>query len=134
MTTKIKKHAPIVYQLYDFLKENHMGEENAISARNLSKLFGVSERALRDLISEIRESSVLQLVIGSNNKGYFVCRENEFSAMNNRLKAAAFSILKVAYANEKKAAKDGQMRVRFGKYAKDTFEAFAKDEKVKSEK
>lgn len=134
MTTKIKKHAPIVYQLYDFLKENHMGEENAISARNLSELFGVSERALREMISEIRESSVLQLVIGSNNKGYFVCRESEFSAMNNRLKSAAFSLLKVAYANEKKAAKDGQMRVRFGKYAKDTFEAFAKEEKVKNQK
>lgn len=134
MMMKIKKHTPVVYQLYDFLKEYHMGEENAISARNLSELFGVSERALREMISEIRESSVLQLVIGSNNKGYFVCRESEFSAMNNRLKSAAFSLLKVAYANEKKAAKDGQMRVRFGKYAKDTFEAFAKEEKVKNQK
>ena len=130
MMMKIKKHTPVVYQLYDFLKEYHMGEENAISARNLSELFGVSERALR----EIRESSVLQLVIGSNNKGYFVCRESEFSAMNNRLKSAAFSLLKVAYANEKKAAKDGQMRIRFSRYMKDSYEAFAKDEKVKSEK
>lgn len=134
MKTKIKIHAPIVYQLYDFLKECHMGEENAISARNLSELFGVSERALRDLISEIRESSVLQLVIGSNNKGYFVCRESEFERTNNRLKAAAFSLLKVAYANDKKAAKDGQMRIRFSKYAKDTFEAFARDEKAKTQK
>ena len=49
---------------------------------------------------------------------------------DSRLKAAAFSLLKVAYANDKKAAKDGQMRIRFGKYAKDTFEAFARDEKA----
>lgn len=63
-----------------------------------------------------------------------MCRESEFSAMNNRLKSAVFSLLKVAYANEKKAAKDGQMRIRFSKYMKDSYEAFAKDEKVKSEK
>lgn len=133
MTTKIKKHSPVVYAVYEYMK-GCVGEENAISAKDLSKRFGVSERNLREIISEIRESSVLQLVIGSNNKGYFVCRESEFSAMNNRLKAAAFSILKVAYANEKKAAKDGQMRIRFSRYMKDSYEAFAKDEKVKSEK
>lgn len=133
MTTKIKKHSPIVYAVYEYMKRC-VGEENAISAKDLSKRFGVSERNLREIISEIRESSVLQLVIGSNNKGYFVCRESEFSAMNNRLKSAAFSLLKVAYANEKKAAKDGQMRIRFSRYMKDSYEAFAKDEKVKSEK
>ena len=127
MTTKIKKHSPVVYDVYEYMK-GCVGEENAISAKDLSKRFGVSERNLREIISEIRESSVLQLVIGSNNKGYFVCRESEFSAMNNRLKSAAFSLLKVAYANEKKAAKDGQMRIRFSRYMKDSYEAFAKEE------
>lgn len=131
---KERKHQPIVCQVYTYLKENHEGEENAISAKALSERYNISERSLRDIISEIRESTVLQLVIGSNNKGYFVCREEEFLSMNNRLKSAAFSLLKVAYANDKKAAKDGQMRIRFGKYAKDTFEAFARDEKVKTQK
>lgn len=134
MKKTTQAHAPIVYSLYKCLKENHTGEENAISAKNLGELFGISERALRELISEIRESSVLQLVVGSSVRGYYVCREEEFSAMNNRLKSAAFSLLKVAYANERKAAKDGQMRIRFSKYAKDTFEAFARDEKVKTKK
>ena len=131
MKNESKKHAPIVYRVYSLLKDEHVGEENAISARDLSEEVGISERALREVVSEIRESPVLQLVVGSNNKGYFVCREGEFSAMNNRLKSAAFSLLKVAYANDKKAAKDGQMRIRFGKYAKDTFEAFVKDKDKK---
>ena len=127
MKNESKKHAPIVYRVYSLLKDEHVGEENAISARDLSEEVGISERALREVISEIRESPVLQLVVGSNNKGYFVCRENEFAAMNNRLKSAAFSLLKVAYANDKKAAKDGQMRIKMGRYVKECFEAFAKE-------
>lgn len=130
MKIETKKHAPVVYLVYDFMKD-YVGESNAIKAKDLSAHFGVSERELRDIISEIRESPVLQRVIGSNNKGYFVCRESEFERTNNRLKAAAFSLLKVAYANEKKAAKDGQMRIRFSKYMKDNYDAFAKEEKTK---
>lgn len=130
MKIETKKHSPVVYLVYDFMKD-YVGESNAIKAKDLSAHFGVSERELRDIISEIRESPVLQLVIGSNNKGYFVCRESEFERTNNRLKAAAFSLLKVAYANEKKAAKDGQMRIRFSKYMKDSYDAFVKEEKTK---
>ena len=130
MKIETKKHSPVVYLVYDFMKD-YVGESNAIKAKDLSAHFGVSERELRDIISEIRESPVLQLVIGSNNKGYFVCRESEFERTNNRLKAAAFSLLKVAYANDKKAAKDGQMRIRFSKYMKDSYDAFAKEEKTK---
>lgn len=130
MMNKAKKHSPLVYAVYECMKQ-HVGEENAISAKDLSKKFGISERNLRDIISEIRESSVLQLVIGSSANGYFVCMEEEFFAMNKRLKSAAFSLLKVAYANEKKAAKDGQMRIRFSRYMKESFDAFAKEEKAK---
>ena len=130
MKIETKKHSPVVYLVYDFMKD-YVGESNAIKAKDLSAHFGVSERELRDIISEIRESPVLQRVIGSNNKGYFVCRESEFERTNNRLKAAAFSLLKVAYANEKKAAKDGQMRIRFSKYMKDSYDAFVKEEKTK---
>ena len=130
MKIETKKHSPVVYLVYDFMKD-YVGESNAIKAKDLSAHFGVSERELRDIISEIRESPVLQRVIGSNNKGYFVCRESEFERTNNRLKAAAFSLLKVAYANEKKAAKDGQMKIRFSRYMKDSYDAFVKEEKTK---
>lgn len=130
MKIETKKHAPVVYLVYDFMKD-YVGESNAIKAKDLSAHFGVSERELRDIISEIRESPVLQRVIGSNNKGYFVCRESEFERTNNRLKSAAFSLLKVAYANEKKAAKDGQMKIRFSRYMKDSYDAFVKEEKTK---
>lgn len=130
MKIETKKHSPVVYLVYDFMKD-YVGESNAIKAKDLSAHFGVSERELRDIISEIRESPVLQRVIGSNNKGYFVCRESEFERTNNRLKSAAFSLLKVAYANEKKAAKDGQMKIRFSRYMKDSYDAFVKEEKTK---
>lgn len=135
-TTKIevKKYRPIVYGVYEHLRTYHQGEENAISGKDLSRYFNISDRTLREIVNEIRNSGVFQLVIGSSDRGYYVCREDEFNAMNNRLKSAAFSLLKVAYANDKKAAKDGQMRIRFGKYAKDTFEAFARDEKAKTQK
>lgn len=130
---EVKKYRPIVYGVYEHLRTYHQGEENAISAKDLSRRFNISERTLRDIINEIRNSGVFQLVIGSSDRGYYVCREDEFNAMNNRLKSAAFSLLKVAYANDKKAAKDGQMRIKMGRYVKECFEAFSRAEKQSAE-
>lgn len=130
MKIETKKHSPVVYLVYDFMKD-YVGESNAIKAKDLSAHFGVSERELREIISEIRNSPVLEKIIGSSAKGYYICRDEEFESTNNRLKSAAFSLLKVAYANEKKAAKDGQMKIRFSRYMKDSYDAFVKEEKTK---
>lgn len=118
-------HEPIVYRIYDLLKK-HVGKENAVSAKDLSGWFGISERQLRDYISEIRRSVELEKVVSSSNHGYYICTAEEAAQANERLYSQAFSLLKTANANEKKVGKNGQMKIRLGKFYKDTFEAFGK--------
>lgn len=133
MEEQAKHHEPIVYELYREMK-NHVGKENAVSAQALSRRFNISERELREHISTIRKSTELRAIIGSSNKGYYLCRAEEFERANARLERQAFSLLKVAYANKKKAAKDGQYLIPLGTYWKEVFEAFGCEETGEEEK
>lgn len=127
MEETIKHHSPIVYDVYAELKQ-HVGKENAISADSLSRIFNISERELREVISTIRTSGELRKIVASCNFGYYVPTAEEFAAANRRLESQAFSLLKVAYANKKKAAKDGQYIIPFGPYYQSVFESFGTEE------
>ena len=124
---EIEKMPPIVYDVYAEIKQ-HVGKENAISADSLSRLFNISESELREVISTIRTSGELRKIVASCNFGYYVPTAEEFAAANRRLERQAFSLLKVAYANKKKAAKDGQYIIPFGPYYKSVFESFGTEE------
>ncbi len=118
------KHGePITYKIYKELK-NHIGKENAISGADLSALFGISRRQLRVYIHEIRNSTELEKVIGSCNRGYYICREEDFDEADKRLERQALSTLKVVWANRKKRSKDGQYKLPLGDYYKEIFQAF----------
>ena len=115
---------PIAYKVYDFLK-GFVGEQNAISARDLAAQFALEERQLRDVINAIRNSSELERTIGSSARGYFICKDKEeFERANNILYATAFNLLRTARANERKAGLDGQMKLKLGKFYKEEYEAY----------
>lgn len=119
------KHTePITYRIYKCLKKQCVGKENAISGADLSARFGISRRQLRVYIHEIRNSTELEKVIGSCNRGYYICREEDFDEADRRLERQALSTLKVVWANRKKRSKDGQYKLPLGDYYKDIFEAF----------
>lgn len=99
-----KTHDPLVYRVYDELKTNHVGQANAIQAPDLAFKFGISERKLRSVINEIRNSTVLEKLVASDENGYYVCaNESEFNKANWRLLSAGIEMIKTARANEKKA-------------------------------
>lgn len=123
--SELQHHKPIVYSVYNELK-NHVGKKSAISAADLSSLFNISKRDLREIISTIRTSSELRKIVASSNKGYYICTAEEFKQANRRLEKQAFSLMKVAYANKKKAAKDGQMLIPLGQYWSEVFESLGK--------
>lgn len=123
MPIETKHSEPIVYRVYDELKK-HVGRENAVSAADLSARFNISERQLRSIVHEIRNSTELEKFVGSCNEGYYICREEEAETAMRRWENQAHSMLKVCYANRKKAAKDGQYKMSLGKYYADVFEAF----------
>lgn len=119
------KHSrPIVYRIYDYLKENHVGKENAISGADLSAKFDISQRKLREVINEIRNSQELEKIVASSNTGYFICTQEEFRRANNRLLSTARNLLRTVQSNERKAGLDGQMKIQLGEFYKDTFQAF----------
>ena len=115
-------HSPIVYHVYEEMKK-HVGRENAISGEDLSRAFGITTRHLRYIINEIRNSGELEKVIGSCNAWYFICTKEEQSRANLRIYRQAFSLLKTARANDKKAAKNGQGKIKLGEYFKEFYES-----------
>lgn len=115
-------HSPIVYHVYEELKK-HVGEENAVSAEYLCCLFGISSRHLRFIVNEIRNSGELEKVVGSCNRGYFICTKEEFARANRRIYRQAFSLLKTARANDRKAARNGQGKIKLGEYFKVFYES-----------
>ena len=117
------RHEDIAYQIYGVLC-GHVGKKNAVPADGVAKQVGVAERKLRDYISEIRRSSEFEKIVCSSNNGYYIATEEEADRANRRLYSQAFSLLKTANANERKAGKNGQMRIRLDDFYKETVEAF----------
>lgn len=101
-------HSPLCMAIVDKLKSQHIGSQNAISMKDLSEYFNVSERTLRYFIREIRQAQDIPLTIGSNNDGYYICTKEDFKKSNRRLYSMAFSLLKSARSNSRKASLDGQ--------------------------
>lgn len=122
--TETKHHEPIVYRIYDELK-NHIGKKNAISGKDLSEMFNISDRVLRGYINKIAGCSELTRTVGTSNKGYYICSNNkEFNQANGRIWKQALSLIKRAKAQEKKAQADGQFQIQLGKYYKEFIQAF----------
>ena len=112
---KKQEHDELVFRVYQTLLLSCVGAKNAVSAKDLSDWFGITQRKLRGIINEIRLSSDFEKVIGSCVKGYFVCSsKEEVDGANKALRHHALSELAVWSANEKKAGRDGQAVIRFG--------------------
>ena len=87
--------------------------------------FGTDRRSLRNIIREIRNSDTLEKLVAGDESGYYVCAtEEEYEKATNRLWSAAFSLLRTARSNAKKAGMDGQFKIRLGKCFAETFEAY----------
>lgn len=122
--SKFNAHEPILYQIYAEM-QNHVGVDNAISAKDLSAKFRISERKLREYVSEMRRNNEFDKLVMSGNDGYFVCANSaEFDRAVQRLLSAAFDLLKTARAAEKKAGHDGQVKIKIGELYNEICEPF----------
>ena len=123
------RHHEEVWGVYEYLTVSAIGEANAVSADELSRHFGISDRKLRDIINEIRTSPDFEKVIGSCAKGYFACSTiDEVDRANNVLRHHALSELQVYWANERKAGRNGQGKIICGEDGKPFIESLARAE------
>lgn len=124
---EVKKHKPIVYQYYEYLKENHLGKENGVRRDTLADLFHVNVATQKEILKEINESDELPKII-STTGAIYMCRTRE------ECETAAFNEFKSGLTRLKKGKKmlkkidmNGQMKMQLGKYYKEAIECFEED-------
>lgn len=119
-----KKHKPIVYEYYNYLKKNHYGKEKAINRNDLAKHFKVTLSIQKNILKEINESDLLPKLV-STSGAIYLCKTkkecqiaafNEFKSGLTRLKKGKKMLAKINL--------NGQMKIQLGKYYKEAVECF----------
>lgn len=80
-------------------------------------------------IRAINESAVIQKVIISSGKGIKIANAEEFAMYIRKERMAAIRRLMRVRIKEKKGNLDGQTRITFGRYERDTIKAFIDSDK-----
>ena len=120
----VKHHEPIVYRVYEYLKENHLGKENGIKREDLALKLNIPMRALRKITSEINSSGELEKLISTTNCCYMCKTESECESATKSTFRQAFSLLKKAYKMEKKISNHDQAKIKLGKYYSEFVETY----------
>lgn len=126
------KHSPIVYKIYDFMKNNAVGYEKRMKSSELMKYFNIDDnKTFRAYVEEIRQSAVLQKIICSEsgyNGGYWIAtNQDEVYDTLNHLYKRAMEMLKTYAIIKNKYKLDGQYRLKMSKYEKEVFESLMKE-------
>lgn len=121
-------HDSIVYRVYDYLKSNHLGENNGIKRSVLAERLGVSERELRKITSEINKSKELEKLVSTTKSCYMCETKDECEKSIRNTYNVAVDLFKKAKSMEKKVGLNGQLKIKLGKYYKDFVETFSKEE------
>ena len=121
---EIKKHKPLVYKLYEYLKENHYGKENGISRKDLAKIFNVELSTQKKILAEINQSDIFDKLVSTSGSIY-ICRTKEEceTAYYNEIKSGLARLLK-GKKMAQKVMKNGQGKIRLGDYYKEIIETF----------
>ena len=121
---EIKKHKPIVYRYYDFLKNNCYGKENGINRNLLAGFFKVDLATQKRILAEINQSDVFDKLVSTSGSIY-ICRTKEEceQAYHNEIKSGLARLLK-GKKMAQKVMKNGQGKIKLGDYYKEIVETF----------
>lgn len=123
-----KHHEPIVYEVYNFLKKNCMGLENATPRADVAEIFNITPRELRKITHEINTSGELEKIVSTTHSCY-MCKDNEEAEKSIRnTYRMAISLFKKAKHMEKKVGLDGQVKIPLGDYYAEFVKTFEKGE------
>ena len=119
-----KKHRPLVYKYYQYLKKNCYGIENGVKSTELAKLFGIDRATQKYILKEINESPDLPRLISTYGSIY-MCRTRKEcqNAITNEIKTALTRLNK-GKAMAKKLDTNGQYKFKFGEYTKDIIDVY----------
>ena len=128
------KHKPIIYQIYDYLKENVVGYEKRLKSNAIMEQFNITDNTtFRKYIEEIRQSEVLQKIVCSEagyKGGYWIAtNDKEVNDTLNHLYKRAMEMLKTYSIIKNKYKLNGQYRIKMTKYEKDIIESIIQEGK-----
>lgn len=123
-----KKHEPVVYRVYDYLKKNHLGKENGIKRTYLCMVLGINSRKLREITSEINASKELDKLVSTTHCCYICDTKEECEKSIRNTYRTAISLLLKAKNMERKVSLNNQIKMKLGKYYKDVIETFSDEE------
>lgn len=125
---EIKKARAICYRVYDYLKENHIGRENSITAENLARKFGVSKRCMREVVNSINLYGEFDKIVCRDNFGIYVAEtQDEALAYIATARHRGIAILYEAYKCGQKHQRSGQCKIPFSSYYKEYCETYAEE-------
>lgn len=92
-------------ELYNYLTSYCVGKNNLIKNKELRNIFGInSDRALREIIQNIRERKEYPLVVGSISGkcgGFYICAtDEEIQETINNIKHRANQMLRMTHILE----------------------------------
>lgn len=123
-----KHHEPIVYRVYDYLKENHYGKENGIKKPLLASVFDITPRELRKITQTINESDELEKLVSTSHCCYMCKTKEECEKAIRTTYSYAIASFKKAKKMERKTELNNQIKIKLGKYYKDVVETFTDEE------
>lgn len=107
-----KKVTPeLIAAVYNDLKNNHLGRENAVSRREYADGCGISEREMRFITREINESDEYEGIVSTSACLYMCETKEECLAAVGVTFRAAFSLMRKARRMEGKVRNNGQYRL-----------------------
>lgn len=121
------KHTTIVYQVYNYLKNNNIGIDNAISNEKLATEFFTKKREIRRIVNEINNTNSLDdlnAIVCSGNKGYWIATEQDYKIYLDRHWKAIKTSLKRLNSISKKISLDNQYKMKLGEYYSEFVETF----------
>lgn len=121
-----KHHEPIVYRVYDYLKENHYGRENGIKNPDLAQIFDISTRELRKIKQAINESDELEKLVSTSHCCYMCKTKEECEKSIRATYSYAISHFKKAKKMERKTELNNQIKISVGDDLIDIISTFEK--------
>lgn len=97
-----------ICRVYNYLVENHCGEENGITKNELSAVLGYNLRQLRYITQSINSCSEYDKIVSVSKKCYIISTEEEAVSAIRSAYSYAISSIKKAKMMEKKYGLNGQ--------------------------
>lgn len=111
-----KKVRTICYRVYDYIKDNHNGRENSITAEELARKFAISKRDLREVLNEINLYGVFDKIVCRDKGIYIAETADEGLSYIATARHRGIAILYEAYKCSQKHSRAGQEKIPFGAY------------------